>query len=97
MPLQIPVGSDSDAPLVSRGRFAALSDDMTVLDGRVDDCSRVAIPIGEENCTRPIDDVPDNDSSCPTRVFGRDRSIRQRVSRCAQKTFRRLILLGRQP
>ena len=53
-----PSGSDSDAPLVSRGRFAALSDDMTVLvercPGRVDNCSRVAIPIGEENHTRRL-------------------------------------------
>ena len=51
-------GSDSDAPLVSRGRFAALSDDMTVLveacSGSVDNCSRFAIPIGEENRNRRL-------------------------------------------
>ena len=51
-----PSGSDSDVPSVSRGRFAALSDDMTLLvercPGNVDTCSRVAIPNGEENRTR---------------------------------------------
>ena len=92
-----PSGSDSDALLVSRGRFAALSDDMTVLVGA---WSRQGGQLqqswrGEPHQT--VEDVPGNDSSSPTRVFGRDSSIRQGCSRCAQKTFQTVGFGWRQP
>ena len=52
-PFADPSGSDSDVPLVSRGRFAALSDDMTVLVERCPGAAEVPFPLARRT-------APDN-------------------------------------